>query len=131
VVGDLKLAPIALTGLSVSAQTPNREAALKWLDFLTQKQQAGAFAQAALDLPGTDLGADAGRLVGPSLSALEAVFGSGEDAWNPGDSTFKGPTWDITAAGDILVKMSPLRELDPAATNAQLGVYTTSVNSGK
>jgi multiple sugar transport system substrate-binding protein len=131
VANDLKLAPIALTGLSVSSQTANRDAALKWLDFLTQKQQAGAFAQAALDLPGTDLGADAAKLVGPSLSSLEAVFGSGDNAWNPGDSSFKGPTWDITAAGDIVVKMSPLRELDPAAANAQLAVYNTSVNSGK
>ncbi|MFC0434233.1 ABC transporter substrate-binding protein [Kutzneria buriramensis] len=131
VTSDFKLAPIALTGLSLSAQTPNRDAALKWVDFLTRQQQAGAFAQAALDLPGTDLGADASKLVGPYLSTMEAAFGSGDSAYNPGDSTFMGPTWDIEAAGDILVKMSPLKELDPAGTNAQLAVYNNSVNSGK
>jgi len=131
VAGDFKLQPFALTGLAVSAQTPNHDAAMKWLDFLTQKQQAGAFAQAALDLPGTDLGADASKLVGPYLSSMELAFGSGGLAWNASDSTFKGPTWDITAAGDILVKMSPLKELTPAATNQQIAVYNNSVNSGK
>jgi multiple sugar transport system substrate-binding protein len=128
---DLKLAPIALTALSVSSQTANRDAALKWVDFLTQKEQAGAFAQAALDLPGTDLGADAAKLVGPYLSAMEAAFGTGPHAYDPSATTFKGSTWDIEAAGDILVKMSPLKELDPAATNAQLGTYTAATNSGK
>ena len=131
VTSDFKLAPIALTGLSVSSQTPNRDAALQWLDFLTQQQQAGAFAQAALDLPGTDLGTDAAKAVGPYLSLMEAAFGSGDTAYNPGDSSFMGPTWDIEAAGDILVKMSPLKELDPTTTNAQLAVYNNSVNSGK
>ena len=131
VTSDFKLAPIALTGLSVSSQTPNRDAALQWLDFLTQQQQAGAFAQAALDLPGTDLGTDAAKAVGPYLSLMEAAFGSGDSAYNPGDSSFMGPTWDIEAAGDILVKMSPLKELDPTTANAQLAVYNNSVNSGK
>ena len=128
---DFKLAPFALTGLAVSAQTANRAAALQWLDFLTQPAQAGAFAQAALDLPGTDLGANAEKLVGPYLSSMEAAFGTGDHAWNPGDSTFKGSTWDIQVAGDILVKMSPLKELGPAATNQQLAVYNTSVHSGQ
>jgi len=131
VTSDYKLQPFALTGLSVSAQTQNRDAALKWLDFLTQKQQAGAFAQSALDLPGTDLGTDAAKLVGPYLSSMEAAFGTGDSAWNAGDSTFKGPTWDIQVAGDILVKMTPLKEIDPAATNQQIAVYNNSVNSGK
>jgi multiple sugar transport system substrate-binding protein len=130
-VGALKLSPIALTGLSVSAQTADRAAALKWVDFLTQKEQAGAFAQAALDLPGTDLGADAAKLVGPYLSAMEGAFGTGANAYDPSATTFKGSTWDIEAAGDILVKMSPLKELDPAAANAQLGTYNIAANSGK
>jgi multiple sugar transport system substrate-binding protein len=131
VAKDFKLAPFALTGLAVSSQTANRAAALQWLDFLTQPEQAGAFAQAALDLPGTDLGANAEKLVGPYLSSMEAAFGTGDHAWNPGDSTFKGSNWDIQVAGDILVKMSPLKELDPAATNQQLAVYNTSVHSGQ
>jgi len=51
--GDLKLAPVALTGLAVSAQAKQPDAALKWLRFLSSPEQAGAFAQASLDLPGT------------------------------------------------------------------------------
>ena len=126
-VSDLKLAPIGLTGLAISSQTRNAAAAHQWLDFLTSQQQAGAFAQAAFDLPGTDLGADASKLVGPYLSSLESVFGSGANAYNPGDSSFMAPTWNIQTAGDLLVKMSPLHELDPAAENAQLATYNTSL----
>lgn len=123
---DLKLAPIALTGLAISSQTKNENAALQWAKFLTAKDQAGAFAQASLDLPATDLGADAGTLVGPDLASLEAVFGSGDNAFNPSDQTFMGPTWDIEKAGDVLVKMSPLKELNPATANTQIGVYSIS-----
>jgi multiple sugar transport system substrate-binding protein len=122
-ISDLKLAPIALTGLAISSQTKNKDAAVRWLNFLTTKQQAGAFAQTSFDLPGTDLGAQASTLVGPHLSSLEAVFGSGANAYNPGDNTFMSPVWDITQAGDLVVKMSPLRELSPASLNGQLGTY--------
>ena len=122
-ISDLKLAPIALTGLAISSQTKNQAAAVRWLNFLTGQQQAGAFAQTSFDLPGTDLGAQASTLVGPHLSSLEAVFGSGPNAYNPGDNTFMSPVWDITVAGDLVVKMSPLRELNAASLNSQLGVY--------
>ena len=123
---DLKLAPIALIGLAISGQTKNENAALQWAKFLTTKDQAGAFAQASLDLPATDLGAAASTLVGPDLASLEAVFGSGDNAFNQGDSTFMGPSWDFEKAGDVLVRMSPLKELNPATANTQIGVYSTS-----
>jgi multiple sugar transport system substrate-binding protein len=122
-ISDLKLAPIALTGLAISSQSKNQADALKWLNFLTTQQQAGAFAQTSLDLPGTDLGANGSKLVGPHLSSLEAVFGTGDNAYNPGANTFMSPVWDITQAGDLVVKMSPLKELTPAALNGQLGTY--------
>jgi multiple sugar transport system substrate-binding protein len=125
-VTDFKLAPIALTGLSISSQSKNQAADLQWLDFLTTQEQAGAFAQASYDLPGTDLGANAAKLVGPDLSSLESVFGSGDSAYNPGDSTFMGATWDITSAGDLVVRMSPLKEQSPAGTNSKLGAFTAN-----
>jgi multiple sugar transport system substrate-binding protein len=125
-VSDLKLAPIALTGLAISSQSKNQADALKWLNFLTTQQQAGTFAQTSLDLPGTDLGANASKLVGPHLSSLEAVFGNGDNAYNPGANTFISPVWDITVAGDLVVKMSPLNELTPAALNSQLGAYVAN-----
>jgi multiple sugar transport system substrate-binding protein len=125
-VSDFKLQAIALTGLSISAQSKNQAADLQWIDFLTTQAQAGAFAQAAYDLPATDLGANAAKLVGPNLSSLEAVFGTGPNAYNPGDTTFMGPTWDITSAGNLVVQMSPLKEASPAGTNSKLGAYTAN-----
>jgi len=125
-ISDLKLAPIALTGLAISSQSKNQADALKWLNFLTTQQQAGAFAQTSLDLPGTDLGANGSKLVGPHLSSLEAVFGTGDNAYNPGANTFISPVWDITVAGDLVVKMSPLHELTPASLNSQLGTYVAN-----
>ncbi|HEX4724274.1 MAG TPA: extracellular solute-binding protein [Pseudonocardiaceae bacterium] len=125
-ISDLKLAPIALTGLAISSQTKNKDAAVRWLNFLTTRQQAGLFAKTSLDLPGTDLGAQASTLVGPHLSSLEAVFGTGANAYNPGDNSFMNPVWDITVTGDMVVKMSPLGELSPAAVNGQLGTYNAN-----
>jgi multiple sugar transport system substrate-binding protein len=125
-VSELKLAPIALTGLSISSQSKNQSADLQWIDFLTTQAQAGAFAQASYDLPATDLGANSATLVGPNLSSLEAVFGTGDTAYNPGDTTFMGPTWDITQAGDLVVQMSPLKQQSPASTNAKLGAFTAN-----
>ncbi|MEV5703748.1 extracellular solute-binding protein [Actinoallomurus sp. NPDC052274] len=125
-VQDFKLAPIALTGLGISAQSKNQKAALQWVRYLSDKEQAGAFAQASLDLPATDLGADASRLVGKDLSSLEAVFGTGDNAYDASNSTFSSSSWDIEKAGDLLVKMSPLKELSPAALNTRLGAYAAS-----
>jgi multiple sugar transport system substrate-binding protein len=125
-VSDLKLQAIGLTGLSISAQSKNQAADLQWIDFLTTQAQAGAFAQASYDLPAVDLGANAAKLVGPNLSSLEAVFGVGANAYNPGDTSFMGPTWDITSAGNLVVQMSPLKEANPAGTNSKLGAFTAS-----
>ncbi|HZL06064.1 MAG TPA: extracellular solute-binding protein, partial [Coriobacteriia bacterium] len=46
-IPDLKLAPFALTGLSVSATTTNKEAALDWLKYLARPDVAASFAQDA------------------------------------------------------------------------------------
>ena len=125
-VSGFKLQAIALTGLSISSQSKNQAAALQWLDFLTQPAQAGAFAKGSYDLPATDLGASAATLVGPDLANIESVFGTGDNAYNPGDTTFMGPTWDITNAGNIVVQMSPLKENSPATANAKLGTFTAA-----
>lgn len=125
-VSDLKLAPIALTALSISAQSKNQSAALQWVDFLTTQAQAGTFAKTSYDLPAVNLGPNGPTIVGPSLSSLEAVFGSGANAYNPGDSTFMGPTWNITDAGNILVQMSPLQKSSPQAANAALATYNAN-----
>lgn len=124
---DLKLAPIPLTGLSVSAQSKKQDDAVKWLDFLTKSDEAGAFAQASLDLPGTDLGADSAKLLGPNLSALQKTLGeAASGAYDPSYVDFFSPAYTDTDAGDVLVKMSPLKETDPAATNQALGALVAN-----
>ncbi|MET0136626.1 MAG: extracellular solute-binding protein [Kibdelosporangium sp.] len=121
-VKELKLAPIALTGLSLSAQTRKQEAAVQWMDYLTTTEQAGQFAKASLDLPGVDLGDRAAQLLGPELASLQRVFAApGANTYDPADVTFQSPTYDPVIAGDTLVKLSPLRQDTPAATNRQLG----------
>ncbi|HEX4223335.1 MAG TPA: extracellular solute-binding protein [Pseudonocardiaceae bacterium] len=118
-----KLAPIALTGLAITSQTKNSSAALQWLNYLTTAPVAGAFAKTSFDLPGTNLGPNASKDVGPYLSSLESVFGTGTVAFNPTQNAFQGPSWDITKAGDIVIKMSPLKQASSATVNSQLGAY--------
>lgn len=119
---SLGLAPLALTGLSISAQTEKTDAALKWLRYLTSPEQAAKFAQASLDLPGTDLGADTEQALGPDLGAMTGIFGSAADgAYDPADVSFFAPAYVDTQAGETLVRMSPLGQADPAATNRELG----------
>ena len=123
---DFKLAPFALTGLAITSQTKNSPAAVQWLNFLTTESVAGQFAQTSFDLPATDLGANASKDVGKYLSSLESVFGSGDNAFNASLNSFQSPTWDITKAGDIVIKMSPLKQASSAAVNSQLGAYNTN-----
>lgn len=116
---ELGLAPLALTGLAISAQTSKTDAAVKWLKFLTSPEQAAKFAQASLDLPGTRL--DAATL-GPDLGAMTEIFGDAADgAYDPADVSFFSPAYVDTTAGETLIRMSPLNQADPAKTNAELG----------
>lgn len=116
---ELGLAPLALTGLSISAQTEKTDAAVTWLKFLTSKEQAAKFAQASLDLPGTELSADT---LGPDLGAMTEIFGNADDgAYDPSDVSFFAPAYVDTQAGETLIRMSPLGETDAAATNRELG----------
>ncbi|MDH2424902.1 extracellular solute-binding protein [Sphaerisporangium sp. TRM90804] len=120
-VADLRLAPLALTGLSVTSTSGDRAAAVKWVDFLTSPAGAGIFAKAALDLPATDLGADAEKLVGADLAALQRYFtGPADSTFDAADGTFRPPGYDEAKIGPVLLKLSPLRETDPVRTGAQL-----------
>jgi len=119
---ELGLAPLALTGLAVSGQTEKTDAAVKWLKYVTSPEQAAKFAQASLDLPGTDLGAETEKALGPDLGAMTGIFGAAEDgAYNPADVSFFAPAYVDTQAGETLIRMSPLDQADPAATNRELG----------
>ncbi len=120
-VGDLRLAALALTGLSVTSTTKNKAAAVKWVDFLTSAEGAAIFAKASLDLPATDLGAQAQALLGPKLAALQQYFtGPKESTYDAANRSFRPPDYDEVPVGQALLKMSPLQEADAAATAAQL-----------
>lgn len=124
---ELGLAPLALTGLSISSQTEKTDAAVQWLKYLTDPKQAGAFAQASLDLPGTDLGDSSDELLGPHLSGMTAIFGSAADgAYDPADVAFFSPAYVDTTAGEALIRMSPLNESDPAGTSQELGALVAT-----
>ncbi|MFC4584898.1 extracellular solute-binding protein [Sphaerisporangium corydalis] len=120
-VTDLRLAALALTGLSVTSTSKAHDAAAKWVDFLTSPQGAGIFASASLDLPATDLGADAEKLLGADLAALQKYFtGPPESTYDAADGSFHPPGYDEAKMSPPLLKLSPLKEADPAATGAQI-----------
>jgi multiple sugar transport system substrate-binding protein len=120
-VSDLRLAPLALTGLSVTSTSANKEGSARWVDFLTSPEGAGIFAKASLDLPATDLGTQAESLIGPDLAALQQFFtGPAENTYDAGNRGFRPPDYDEVEMGNPLLKLAPLGEADPAATGRTL-----------
>jgi multiple sugar transport system substrate-binding protein len=120
-VSDLRLAPLALTGLGVTAPSKNHGSAVKWIDYLTSAEGAAVFAKGSLDLPATDLGAQAESLLGPKLAALQEYFtGPPENTYDAGQNTYLPPDFDAAEVSQPLQKLSPLKETSPAATATQL-----------
>ncbi|MBW8486730.1 ABC transporter substrate-binding protein [Actinomadura parmotrematis] len=105
------LAPFSLTSLSVTTQSKNPDAALKWLRFLSQKDTAAAFAKAATDIPAADLGADASA-AGTAIGALSKTLSTGADAYDSSDHSFMPAqyTSNIDKLGALLTNMSPLKQ---------------------
>jgi ABC-type glycerol-3-phosphate transport system substrate-binding protein len=125
-VQNLSLAPFTLTGMSVTATTKNRSAAIDWLKYLTKKDVAAQFAKAALDLPPTDLGSDPSAAVGPALGSMISAFGSGASAYNPGDTTYRPDAYNSGDVGAVLMNFTPLHTESAAQTGGKL---TTIINS--
>jgi multiple sugar transport system substrate-binding protein len=120
-VSDLRLAPLALTGLSITSTSANQDAAAQWVDFLTSAEGAGIFAKGSLDLPATDLGAQAESVIGPDLAALQQFFtGSAENTYDAANRGFRPPDYDEVEMGNPLLKLSPLGEADAASTGKTL-----------
>lgn len=117
----ISMAPLALTGLAIGATAKNRAAAVKWIDWVTSAKGAGTVAKQSLDLPATDLGADAESLLGKDLAALQKYFtGPPEAAYEAGDSSFFPPGFDQAKAGDLGVRLTPLKELTPQQAGQEL-----------
>jgi multiple sugar transport system substrate-binding protein len=120
-VSDLRLAPLALTGLAVTSTSANKSGATQWVDFLTSPEGAGIFAKASLDLPATDLGTQAESLIGPDLAALQQFFtGPAQNTYDAGNRGFRPPDYDEVEMGNPLLKLSPLGEADAAGTGRTL-----------
>jgi multiple sugar transport system substrate-binding protein len=119
-VSDLSLAPFALTGLSVSANTAHKDAALQWLRHLADPGVATQFARDALDVPPTDLGNDAGTVLGPVLGTMVASLGEGEKAYNPGYTAYRPGAYDSGRVGEVLMNYTPLQQQDAAGAGHDL-----------
>ncbi len=131
-VSDIRLAALALTGLSITSTTKNRDAAGKWVDFLTSSEGAAIFAKESLDLPATDLGAQAEALLGAKLAALQKYFtGPKESTYDAANRGFRPPDYDEAQVGQALLKLSPLKEANAAATGAQLDAVMKAMWAGK
>jgi multiple sugar transport system substrate-binding protein len=119
-IKNLSLAPFTLTGVSVSATTKNRAAAIQWLKYLAKSDVAATFAKEALDVPPTDLGADPAAAVGPALGAMMKSFGSGPSAYNPGDTSYRPSTYDGPTVASVLMDYTPLKKKSAADTGAEI-----------
>ena len=125
-IKNLSLSPFTLTGLSVSATTKNRAGAISFLKYMAGHDAAISFAKSALDIPPNDLGANPTTDVGPVLGAMIASFGSGPNAYNPGDTTYRPNAYDSGAVGAVLMNYTPLKTQSAPAAGAAL---TKLINS--
>ncbi len=125
-----QLAPLTLTGLSISSSSENPEAAREWVQFLSQPDVATQFAQDALDLPPVDMGDDPSSSVGPVLGAMIESFGTGDDAFNPGDTTYQPGGFQLSDFGAVLVNLSPLGETDAPTTADEMATLLDAYWSG-
>ncbi len=119
-IKDLSLSPFTLTGMSVSATTKNRDGAIKWLKYMAGHDASADFAKTALDIPPTDLGSDPTTAVGPVLGSMIAAFGSGPNAYNPGDTTYRPNAYDSGDVGAVLMNYTPLKKATAPGTGAAL-----------
>ncbi|MFB4282738.1 ABC transporter substrate-binding protein [Nonomuraea sp. MTCD27] len=125
---QISMAPLALTGLGVTATTKNREAAVRWIDWVTSPEGAGMVAKESLDLPATDLGTQAEALLGKDLAALQKHFsGPPESAYEAADDSFFPSDWDQVKPGDLTVRLTPLKELSPQQAGAELDKIVASM----
>jgi ABC-type glycerol-3-phosphate transport system substrate-binding protein len=109
----LTLGPIALTSLSLTATATSgkQDKAKQWMQYLSERDVAAKFAKNASDLPATELGSDAAKILGPNLTTLMKVFkGTPQTTYDPSDTSYRPPTFDMDEAGAIVIDMSPLRQ---------------------
>ncbi|MFI6297175.1 extracellular solute-binding protein [Nonomuraea sp. NPDC050790] len=125
---QISMAPLALTGLGVTATTRDRAAAIRWIDWVTSPEGAGMVAKESLDLPATDLGTQAEALLGKDLAALQKYFtGPPGSAYEAADDSFFPSDWDQVKPGDLTVRLTPLKEFTPQQAGVELDKVMASM----
>jgi multiple sugar transport system substrate-binding protein len=115
------LAPLALTGLSVTSTSAHPDNALAWMKFLAQPDTAAKFAKDATEVPSTELGPDAASAMGATLADMTKAFqGSPEDTYDPGVNDFRPPGYDQDSMAEILADLTPLKQKGVDATGKAL-----------
>ncbi|MEV1008827.1 extracellular solute-binding protein [Streptomyces sp. NPDC049881] len=119
-IPDMGLAPFALTGLSVTKDSHNKDGAIDFVRYLSGTDVAEDFARDALDLPPNDLGPNPEEAVGPVLGAMAASLSSEEDAYHAADTSYRPNAYDSGRVGEVLADFTPLDEGDPADAGRNL-----------
>lgn len=115
------LAPLALTGLTVSSTSAHPDNALKWMKFLAQPDVASKFAKDATEVPSTELGADAASVMGATLADMTKAFeGTPDNTYDPNVNDFRPPGYDQDSMAEILADLTPLKQKSPEATGKAL-----------
>lgn len=115
------LAPLALTGLSVTSTSAHPDNALKWMKFLGQADVASKFAKDATEVPSTELGANAAAVMGQTLADMTKAFqGTPENTYDPNINDFRPPGYDQDSMAEILADLTPLKQKDVEATGKAL-----------
>ncbi|MFE9613767.1 extracellular solute-binding protein [Streptomyces sp. NPDC006012] len=127
-VPDLALAPMALTGVTLSSASKQPENAKEWMEFLSEKQVAAGFATDATDLPATDLGADAAKALGPTLDSMLQTFkGAPGTTYDPNlNQNIQAPGYEQNDVGDILADLTPLGRASVADTARKISELNQS-----
>jgi ABC-type glycerol-3-phosphate transport system substrate-binding protein len=117
----------ALTGLAVSTTSKNVANAEKWMKFLGRPAIASKFAKDATEIPATELGADASKVMGPTLAAMLKTFeGTPATTYDPGLNTFRPATYDQDSMGETLDDLTPLKQKSVEATGKALSSLNNS-----
>lgn len=123
-----ELAPLALTGLTVTSTSSHPDNAEKWMKFLSQPSVATTFAKDATEVPATELGANAAAVMGPTLADMTKAFTGGTAAttYDPSDNSFRAPVYDQDSMGASLADLTPLNQKSVATTAKDLAKLNKS-----
>ena len=117
----------ALTGLSVTATSSHTANAEKWMKFLGQSAVASQFAKDATEIPATELGADASKVMGPTLADMLKTFvGTPGTTYDPGLSSFRPATYDQDSMGETLDDLTPLKQKSVQQTGKAMAKLNNS-----